>query len=404
MSESALFRLVSRADWLTGERLRVYGAMLALAGLTLVAWTFLFPVPGTALGGDFLSFYAAGQLALEGHAADAWSPDLHQAMQHALVPGFTDYLAFFYPPPYLLICMPLALLPLPLALLTWTVAMSGAAVLALIALVRRADGRSLWPALILLASSGFWLNAIVGQNGALSLAILALGFALLDRRPVIAGLVFSLMVIKPQLVIVLPFLLAGAGRWRTFLATAAGVVVLAGLSLVVVGVDGYRAFFDNALAAQTAVTEARVDPALLVSVASALMRAGLPQAVAMLVQGLVAIGCLSIALRWSRDRSDAELAALLAALAPLITPYILDYDLIVVALALSFLVSRIIAAGALPFEKLGLALVLLYPLPGRIFALATGLSPGPIVSLILVWLVLRRLPLSPRPLSGVPQS
>lgn len=404
MSESALFRLVSRADWLTGERVRVYGAMLALAGLTLVAWTFLFPVPGTAPGGDFLSFYAAGQLALEGRAADAWSPDLHQAMQHALVPGFTDYLAFFYPPPYLLICMPLALLPLPLALLTWTVVTSGAAVLALIALVRRADGRSLWPALILLASSGFWLNAIVGQNGALSLAILALGFALLDRRPVIAGLVFSLMIIKPQLVIGLPFLLAGAGRWRTFLATAAGVVVLAGLSLVVVGVDGYRAFFDNALAAQTAVTEARVDPALLVSVASALMRAGLPQAVAMLAQGLVAIGGLWIAARCSRDRTGAELAALLAALAPLITPYILDYDLVVVALALSFLVSRIIAAGALPFEKLGLALVLLYPLPGRIFSLATGLSPGPIVSLILVWLVLRRLPLSPRPLSGVPQS
>jgi hypothetical protein len=325
-------------------------------------------------------------------------------MQHALVPGFTDYLAFFYPPPYLLICMPLALMPLPLALLTWTVATSGAAVLALIALVRRADGRSLWPALILLASSGFWLNAMVGQNGALSLAILALGFALLDRRPVIAGLVFSLMVIKPQLVIVLPFLLAGAGRWRTFLATAAGVVVLAGLSLVVVGVDGYRAFFDNALAAQTAVTEARVDPALLVSVASALMRAGLPQTVAMLVQGLVAIGGLWIAARWSRDRTGAELGALLAALAPLITPYILDYDVVVVALALSFLVSRIIAAGALPFEKLGVALVLLYPLPGRIFALATGLSPGPIVSLMLVWLVLRRLPLSPRPLSGVPQS
>lgn len=402
MSEPALQRLVFRADWLNGERARVYGTMIALAGLVLVGWMFLVPVPGTAPGGDFLSFYAAGKLALKGAAADAWRPELHEAMQHALVPDFPDYLAFFYPPPYLLLCLPLALLPLPVALVVWTVTTSGAAALGLMALVRSAGGRSLWPALILFASSGFWLNALVGQNGALSLAILALGFALLDRRPVIAGLVLSLMVIKPQLVIALPFLLAGAGRWRTFGATAAGVAVLGGAALAVFGWDAYGAFFANALAAQSAVTEARVDPALLVSVASALMRAGLPQMVAMLAQGAVAIGCLLIALRWSRHRTGAELAALLAALAPLITPYILDYDLVLASLALSFLLGRIMADGALPFEKLGLALVLLYPLPGRMFALATGWSPGPIVSLILLWLVLRRLPLSPRSLSGVP--
>src|SRR3569833_1520186 len=107
------------ADGLSPDRARIYGAMLAFGLLAMTAWLSLAPLRAAIPGGDFVSFYSASVLALRGHAAAAWQPDLHQAVEQAVLPGFSGYLAFFYPPPYLLVCWPLALLPYGAALVVW---------------------------------------------------------------------------------------------------------------------------------------------------------------------------------------------------------------------------------------------------------------------------------------------
>ena len=68
--------------------------------------------PGVSkLSGDFASFWTAGQLVLQGHAAEAYSKLPHFALQLELHhdPGW-GYLAFFYPPFFLLLCAAFALL------------------------------------------------------------------------------------------------------------------------------------------------------------------------------------------------------------------------------------------------------------------------------------------------------
>ncbi len=42
----------------------------------------------------------------------------------------------------------------------------------------------------------------------------------LDKRPVLAGILFGLLAYKPQFGLLIPFVLAASGRWRTFAAAA----------------------------------------------------------------------------------------------------------------------------------------------------------------------------------------
>jgi alpha-1,2-mannosyltransferase len=87
------------SDWLHHDRVVAWGQVLlvltALAMLFLVLWSH-----GVVMhlsrpsSSDFVSFYAAGKLALAGTLAAG------AVYQH-----------FFYPPVYLLLCAPLALLP-----------------------------------------------------------------------------------------------------------------------------------------------------------------------------------------------------------------------------------------------------------------------------------------------------
>ena len=56
--------------------------------------------------GDFVSFWTAGELVLEGRAADAYNEVPHFFKQVALHgdPDTWAYLSFFYPPYFLLLC------------------------------------------------------------------------------------------------------------------------------------------------------------------------------------------------------------------------------------------------------------------------------------------------------------
>ena len=57
------------------------------------------------VGPDFTSFWSASKLALGGHPEQAWNIQAHGAVQTAYWPD-SGYAAFFYPPPFLLICLP----------------------------------------------------------------------------------------------------------------------------------------------------------------------------------------------------------------------------------------------------------------------------------------------------------
>ena len=88
------------------------------------------------------------------------------------------YEAFFYPPPYLLLCAPLAALPF-----FWSMgAFMGVTGIAFGAAVSRA-AVSPWVVVAALVSPAVLTNLVVGQNAMLTAAMLGAGLTLMDRRP-----------------------------------------------------------------------------------------------------------------------------------------------------------------------------------------------------------------------------
>lgn len=391
MPASSVIAAIRRADWLTPERGRVYSLMVVAAFAIMAAWVVwkLTAAPTQdGLGGDFLSFYAASKLALSGHAADAWRPGLHAAAEARAVPGNSGYMAFFYPPPYLLVCWPLGFLPYGWALLAWVTATTAAAIGAL----RLLFGKAI-PVIVLLAFPAVWINLGCGQNGALTLAILAAGFGLLDRRPIAAGLLLGLMVIKPQLAIALPFILGFSARWKAFLATGFSAFALCGLAYLAVGSEGYAAFFQNSAFARAALDQGKVDPALMQSLFAGLRVLGAPLTAAYGAQVLLSTVVLGtagyVALRYRPD--GPALGALAVAATVLATPFLLDYDLLILALPLGWLVATGTQKGFRDWEKSALLAVFLLPLATRKLAQLAHLPIAPLVLLALLVFAVRRI-------------
>src|SRR5262249_21423481 len=90
---------------------------------------------------DFVNVYAAGTLALRGHAASAYDWSVHKQAEIAAVGyDFGGYLGWHYPPIFLLVAAPLALLPLVPAMLAWLSATFAAYLAAIRGITRDVTG------------------------------------------------------------------------------------------------------------------------------------------------------------------------------------------------------------------------------------------------------------------------
>ncbi|WP_157405631.1 glycosyltransferase family 87 protein [Asticcacaulis benevestitus] len=365
------------ADWLNARSARLYALIaFVLIGILpivtrLVTGDGLIDRFGVPFGGDYISFYTASKLALAGHAADAWRPELHKAAQDTVFDRqLNGYWAFFYPPAYLLVCLPLALLTYGWSVVVAMATTTLAAVKLLHLWMKRMmpDITGVW--LPLMAFPGLWMNIACGQNAALTAAIMTGGCLLLQRAPVLSGLVFGLLVIKPQLAIAIPFVLAADGRWKTFFAAAFSAAALSLAAFFVVGQEGYMAFFADSHLARETLDKGLVETSAMQSAFAGLKLIGLPNGVAYAGHALIALTGLT----WSvfiirRYRPDAlSLGALLVSVTLLLSPFLVNYDLMLLALPLAWLIVQGAHQRFRPWEKM--VCVGLYLLP----ALARGLT------------------------------
>ncbi|MDQ2804129.1 MAG: DUF2029 domain-containing protein [Pseudomonadota bacterium] len=266
---AALLAVLRCADWLTAERARGWCRVLAALSLTVaIGWVALsrdgLDPLGKPLGTDFVSFWTASRLALAGHAAAAYDPLTHAAAQLALFPSAHDkYYAFFYPPVFLLLCLPVAVLPYLPSLLAWL----AAGLVALLTCLRSLLPQP-WAALPLLAFPAMLVNVGHGQNGFISAACFG-GGMVLERRPFMAGLCLGALVFKPQLALGVPVALIPARRWRTMAGAATSALGLCALSWLILGGAAWRGFFHIAPLARTTLERGLVDPAKMQSMFAA---------------------------------------------------------------------------------------------------------------------------------------
>ena len=199
-----------------GEWLQLFG--FALATLYLVyfvilyrAGTWVVDATGSPIYSEFTPFWVAGLQALHGNVASLADPVEFLRVQNALLE--TDQASYIcaYPPTFLLVLTPLALLPYAISFLFWqTLTLLGS-----ITTVHNIVGRL--PAIALMLASPFtaW-NFLAGQNGFFTTALLGASLLFLERSPVLAGVFMGCLTYKPQFGILLPIALAASREWRAF--------------------------------------------------------------------------------------------------------------------------------------------------------------------------------------------
>jgi len=379
--------------WVTSERTRVYCWMLLafwLVGILAVIITSDggLDFSGRPLGTDFSNVWSAGRLVLDGQAPAAYDIQLHHLIQQAAFSApDVPYYGWHYPPFFLFIAAALAALPYGWALAVWL-----AATFPLYLGVVRSISNVPLTALLATAYPAVAVNIIHGQNGFLSAALLGAGLVLLDRRPVLAGMAFGVLAYKPQFGILIPLVLIATGRWRVFGVAAATVVTLIGLSSAVFGVEIWQAFLTSTAYTRKVVLEAgALNPEKLLSLFAALRVWGVSVTYAYVGQGLLALGVMvSTVWLWRQSVAQELKSAGLVAGALLLTPYALDYDLMILGPAIAWMAVLGLKNGFLDWEISTLVLVWALPLVSRLAAIGGSVPLGLMGVLALYALVLRR--------------
>jgi Glycosyltransferase family 87 len=337
---------------------------------------------------DFVSFYAAGKLALAGTPALAYDQVAHAAAEVAATTPGIPYQFFFYPPVYLLWCAPLALLPYMVGFVGFQALTLGAWLLVMRCILRSPGWA--WCLPMLAYPAVFWTMG-VGQNAFLTAALLGTMTLLLDERPIIAGVLLGLVCYKPHLALLAPVALAAGGHWRAFAAAATTVAAVVGLSVALFGLDTWRDYL-VALAGSSAVYETgQVDLAGFVTPYGAARVLGAGPNVAHVLQGVVSLLVVAVVgWIWRRDSGPAERSAALAAGILLSIPLALIYDLMLLTVAIAWLVRAGRDTEFLPWEKLALFFCFLVPLVSRHLGHALHIPLGPLAPAAMLALCLVR--------------
>lgn len=374
------------ADWLNPPRIRGYLLLLALAHIVTLAWLI-----GTAHGGidrngfllgtDFLSFWAASGVLQQG--GSAYDAAAHIAQQRQIYGGQSGFTAFFYPPPFLLICWPIAALGYFPALAIWLVTTGTAYWFA----VRAWLGRMPW--YVFAAFPAVWYTVTHGQTSFLVAALLGAGCWLIaGKRGFLGGVLIGLAVFKPQFGLLFPLVLIASRQWSAIAGAMVSALSASLIATLAFGPQIWGAWLAAMDVAQESMGNGVIGFSKMQSVLAAARLLGAPSQLANLLQLIVALGVAAVLVHRARlSGFTLELAAALLVGALLATPFVLDYDLTLLAFPLALLASR----PALPWERIAVAAGFVVAVFARPLATLTSIPTTVFVLLLLFVLLIRRI-------------
>jgi Glycosyltransferase family 87 len=346
--------------------------VIAYAGTT--DWSGTIPRDGTtlAVGRDFLNLWMYGRAALSAEPGLFYDLAAYHDALRSLLGMELNGQNWSYPPSLLFLAAPFGQLGYLPALACWTVL--GVGLFLAVASRHVSD----WRILIPIAISPAALFCLVsGQSSYLTAAMLVAIFALLDRRPVMAGFLIGLLTVKPQLGVLFPFMLMASGRWRIFAVASLTSLALVAVTAAVFGAQVWIDFVVKGLPVQGLVLAdpERIATPFFPTVFMNLRGIDLGTPAAMTIQAVfsaAAVGAVVWAFRSRRKADPHLLRALFLACSVAASPYLLSYDL----LPLTFAAVALLAAGRLGPRGRRLA-QLVYWTPALQLALGTYHLPGP---------------------------
>ena len=235
------------------RRIFVAASLLSLCLSYVGIWLQLINDPTERTGADFIAFYTAGRIAQSEGAANVYDPVLQQQIQQQVVgfPLVPGQVLLYNHLPYLIPILKVLMGARYVdSFYRWIVIMiavyfAGILVLSGVLRERGVDRRS-----ILLAAAGslLFLPVFFSLMNGQDTAFLFLGaalwmYGLLSGKEYVAGLGLSLTTIRPHIALFLaiPMVFHSA---RVFLSFLLGSVILAMVSVFILGLDGTREFIN----------------------------------------------------------------------------------------------------------------------------------------------------------------
>ena len=322
--------------------------MIVLCGSCGIAgWAVWSLILGRELGQDWMVFYTATGAYFGGDLSLVFDG---QRLTQVINQRYADWLAFplifhpwLYPPHFLLLLLPFGMLsftPSYILFISFTF-------LALIAAVCWLTGRHLFIVLALFLFPQTPFAFLTGQNSFLTGAIFVAGFGLMERYPLLGGMMLGIGTYKPQLFLMVPFALIASRQWKALAGATTMAFVLVVASLAVFGADIWLDWVQVMVASSDTYSKWLIAGRLNgQSVYACAVLAGASASVAnaaQVVTALLGCGCVY----WSFSKpipTDLRLAILFAA-ALLASPHVSSQDGILLAVGALFLFCRVIEDG-----------------------------------------------------------
>jgi hypothetical protein len=331
---------------------------------------------------SFVSFYAAGTLALAGKPELAYNDAArYRAEQTAIHKISIQNILFLYPPVYLLICAPLALLPYLSAFILFAITTLCLYLFVVRAILREHGWTWLVP---VLAFPGVFWTLGFGQNSFLSAALFGAATLLIDTQPIAAGILFAALCYKPTFGLLIPVALIAGRHWTAFTAAVLSTALFIGLSVAVFGWETWHSYLQNLLQSGT-YNPYHVQTLGSITFLSAALLLGLPVQASYLVQiTAMLVGGALVVWSWWRNVSLPVRAAALIAGTLIAAPYALLYDMMLATISLAWLIRAGRVSGFLPYEGMLYLAIYIIPLITVVTTIKLHLSLAPLATATLV--------------------
>lgn len=338
---SPIISSIISGEWLTVDRLRVYPRIfLTIYFITIVVLgatsSGKVDMLGKPLGSDFVSFYAAGKLVQSGQAPLVYDTLVHFSAEKSAVGNDTiGYYSFTYPPMILLLVTPLAVFPYLVALLLWQ---GGSLFFFVSMLFKLSNIKDI--VVLALAFPAVLLTMLHGQNSFLTAGLIAGIIYYLDKKPLLCGLMIGLLTLKPHLGILIPVVLLASNHWRVFFAAAGFSLLFAALSYLVLGQETWQAFSSTTDLSMRVLNEGLVPYFKMQSLFASIRQlgGGLMLAYSLHIIFALTAGIVVIYL-WRQQANFHVKAAALVVGGLIIPPFLFDYDLTVLGVAITCLTT-----------------------------------------------------------------
>ncbi len=192
---------------------------------------------------DFVNYWLSGQFVLEHKTSvlfgslDGYMVELSAHNGPQVQPRYWSY-----PPHFLFFTVPLGLISYFPAMAIFMIA-----TLALFLTSARIFLGKLDTVALILLIPFIAFNLIAGQNGFLTGSLMLLGLRWRKSRPILAGIAFGMLTIKPQLGILLPFLLLIERRYSTIIAALLTTAIMVLASIYAFGLENWQGYIANNL-------------------------------------------------------------------------------------------------------------------------------------------------------------